>query len=180
MTEHFPYFSRSVGPAEEPVSASDAKAFLRISGSAEDTLVARLIVASREAAESYLQRSLVTQTWKLSYDDYTPSRILLPRGPIQSIISVKLIARDGSETTVDAGSYYLNSGKELLVLDSPLISHMVEITYVTGYGAASAVPSAIRQGMFAHIAEMYEKRAEALPISRNTQTLYQPYRVMSF
>ena len=180
MTEHFPYFSRSTPPAEEPITASEAKAFLRITGSAEDTLVSRLITTAREAAESYLQRSLVTQTWKLSYDDYAPSRILLPRGPVQSITNVKLIARDGTEIAVDPDAYYLNAGKELLVLEAPLIGHMIEVTYITGYGAASAVPSAIRQGMFSHIAEMYEKRAEALPRSRNAQALYQPYRIVSF
>ena len=181
MTEHhFPYFVRTVAPAEEPISLSDAKAFLRVNGSSDDSLITRLIIAAREAAESYLQRSLITQSWQLAYDDYAPSRILLPRGPIQSITSVKMIALDGSQTTIANTAYRLNAGKEVLQLDSPLVSHIIEVVYVTGYGNAAAVPSALRQGIYSHIAEMYDKRVESLPLNRNTQALYQPYRVMSF
>lgn len=77
-------------------------------------------------------------------------------------------------------TYRLNAGKEVLVMDAPLASYIVEIVYVTGYGAASAVPSAIRHGIYAHVTEMYEKRLESLPISVGTQALYQPYRIMSF
>ena len=181
MTDlHFPYFVRTVAPAEEPVSLSDVKAHLRITGSAEDSLLTRLILSAREAAEAYLQRALVTQSWQLSYDDYAPSCISLPRGPVQSVTSVKMVARDGSSTTLDASAYYLNSGKEVLVLDTPLVSHIIEVVYVVGYGAASAVPGAIKQGMLTHIAEMYEKRGEAASLSRNAQALYQPYRMISF
>jgi len=93
---------------------------------------------------------------------------------------VKMIALDGSQTTIANTAYRLNAGKEVLQLDSPLVSHIVEVVYVTGYGNAAAVPSALRQGIYSHVAEMYEKRVESLPLNRNTQALYQPYRVMSF
>lgn len=176
---HFPYFVRTTAPTQEPISLTEAKAFLRINGTADDSLLQRLIVAARDAAESYLQRSLITQSWQLAYDDYAPSRILLPRGPVQSITSVKMVAQDGSTTTVPGTAYRLNAGREILNLDSPLISHIVEISYVTGFGGPSAVPSAIRQGLYAHVAEMYEKRLESIPLSRAAQALYQPYRVMS-
>lgn len=182
MTEnHFPYFVRTAAPGTEPIALSDAKAFLRVSGSNDDTLITRLIVTAREAAESFLQRSLITQSWKLSYDDYAPSCIMLPRGPVQSITSVTMIALDGSQTTVASGNYRLNAGKEILIMDSPLVSYIVEVVYVTGYGSSAAtVPSPIVQGMYAHIAEMYEKRVDGMPISTATKNLYQPYRIMSF
>lgn len=177
---HFPYFVRSVAPSEEPITASDAKAFLRVNGSSDDALITRMIVAAREAAESYLQRSLITQSWQLSYDDYAPSRVLLPRGPVQSIASVKMIALDTTETVISNSNYRLNAGKEILLMDAPLVSHIVEIVYVAGYGATSAVPSAIRQGIYAHVAEMYDKRTDSLPLNRSVQALYQPYRIVSF
>ena len=79
--------------------------------STDDTLVTQLITAARMAAEEYLRRALITQTYKLTLDlscsslgaawsegvydlpvtelyGGMPRTIELPKGPIQSITSV--------------------------------------------------------------------------------------------
>ena len=55
-------------PAAEPVSLVDAKAWLRVSFTNDDTLISSLITAARFYAENYLNRQLVTATWELRND----------------------------------------------------------------------------------------------------------------
>lgn len=173
-----PYLTRTVQPQSEPLTLAEAKLFLRIDNSEEDELVSDLIRVARHAAEHFLQRSLITQSWMLSFDDYAPAKVLLPRGPVQSVTSVTLVARDGGETVVSDTTYYLNAGKEALVFDVTPISHMVEIDYVTGYGEAADVPEDIKQGMLGHIADLYDNRAMHASLSDASKALYKPYKVI--
>jgi len=50
------------GPASEPVTLAEAKTHLRVDGSAEDTLIASLIITSRLHVEAGLGLALVTQS----------------------------------------------------------------------------------------------------------------------
>lgn len=173
---HIPYAVRTVEPAEEPVSLAEAKLYLRVDGADEDSLISRMIAAARLSAEQYMRTSLVTQSWKLIYDDYAPSCFELPYGPVQSVSSIVLVARDSSQTTVNSGNYYLSGNKQFLVVDTALIAHRVETTYVAGFGDAVDVPAAIKQGMMVHIAKLYEQRPEPVQIGEATRALYDIYR----
>ncbi len=168
----------AVAPASEPLVLSDVKTYLRVSGSDEDALIASVMKAVRETAEKFLRTSMITQSWKLSYDQYAPSEVPLLMGPVQSITSVTAFARDESSTTISSASYYLNAGKRVLVFDATPISNRIEIVYVTGYGAAASdVPNPIKQGLLAHIAAIYDGRAGASTIPPQSLGLYGPYRV---
>lgn len=132
-------------PAEEPASVADLKLYLRIdpSNTADDTMLTRQIKAAREAVETYLNRSLVTQTRKLTLDafpggswnasdqaggegyDQGPSRPLsngvpginLPWGPIQSISSVKYYDQANVLQTVASSTYFLDASSGRMVLN---------------------------------------------------------------
>lgn len=173
-----PFLSVVTAPATEPVTLEDAKLYLRVDGSTEDTLISTMITASRMAAEQYMRRSLITQVRKIAYDDYAPAVITVPFGPVQSIDSVKLISRDGTEVTVNSAYYTLAAGKEKVISDSSLLGSRVEITYTAGYGNASAVPASIRQGMLAHIACLFENRGGEGALPQLACALYKPYQVM--
>ncbi len=155
---------RTADPVTESVSLTEAKDYLRVDGSDDDSLITDMIVAAREFAEEYLAKSLITQSWKLAFDETAPACTRLPMGPVQSVTSVKLIAEDDSETIIDTSLYGLNAAKDTLVFDEVSIGHQVEIVYVTGYGNnASDVPAGIRQGILRHIAHLYEHRMTSLP-----------------
>lgn len=170
--------SRVSAPAGEPVSLEDAKLFLRVTHDDEDTLIYDLIVAARMIAEEHLKRSLMTQSWKLAYDDYLPACVILPMGPVNSVTSVTLFKRDGSSQAMAASGYYLTAGNDRLFFDSPPYSHRIEVVYAAGFGNANAVPRAIKQGMLAHIAAMYDDRGESgsSVLPQQTMALYMPFR----
>ena len=173
---HSHLLERRVEPGSEPLSLAEAKLFLRVDGSSEDSLITDMIAAVREAAEEYLRKSLITQSWAVTYDDYAPACTPLPKGPVQSVESVKSLTRAGTETTVDSDIYHLNAARDRLHFDSIVMGHEVEIVYEAGYGDANDVPGAIRQGMLGHLAALYDNRIEGIKIPASSIELYKPHR----
>lgn len=168
---------RVTAPASEPVSLAEAKLYLRVDGTDDDTLISDLIVAARMNAEDFLRKSLITQTWKLAYNDYVDYEVALPMHPVVSITSVVIRERDGDSQTFAAGNYYLNAAKNKLIFDTTPTGFLIEITYNTGYGSASQVPQPIKYGILAHIAALYDERGllgQAVPAQ--VSALYAPFR----
>jgi len=168
---------RVSAPASEPVSLAEAKLYLRVDGTAEDALISDLIVAARMSAENFLRRSLITQSWKLAYNDYVDYEVDLMMPPVVSIASVMIRDRDGSSQTFAAGNYYLNAAKNKLIFDTTPVGDLLEITYNTGYGSASQIPQPIKYGILAHIAALYDERGlpgQAMPAQ--VSALYAPFR----
>ena len=90
----------------EPITLTEAKDYLKLETTSDDSLVTQLIKAVRQVAQDYLSSSLITQSWEISYDDYAPSEVKLLMGPVQSVTSVKMVAKDGSETVIADDLYY--------------------------------------------------------------------------
>jgi uncharacterized phiE125 gp8 family phage protein len=170
--------TRVSAPVSEPLTLAEVKLYLRVDGSSEDSLLTDLIVSARMIAEHWLKRSLISQSWKLAFDEYIADCVSLSMGPVNSISSVAIVNRDGSTQTVSSSVYYLNAAKNMLSFDSSLIGFRIEVTYSTGYGDATTVPKPIKHGMLSHIAAMYENRGEyecgVLP--DQSVRLYMPFR----
>ncbi len=169
---------RVAAPSSEPVTLAEAKLYLRVDDNNEDSLIADLIVAARMSAEAWMRASLITQTWKLVYNDYLDDEVFLPMAPVTSVTSVVVVNRDASTQTISSGNYYLNAAKNKLMLDSYISGYSIEITYNTGYGAAAQIPQPIKYGILAHIAALYDERGligqENLPLQ--VSALYSSYR----
>ncbi len=170
--------SRITAPSTEPVTLAEAKLYLRVDNTNEDTLITDLITAARMVAENWLKRSLITQSWKLAFDNAVASSVYLPMGPVNSVISVIIVNQDGSTTTVDPSQYWLNAAQNALVLNSTLTGFRIEMSYNAGYGVAEAVPKPIKQGILGHIAAMYDSRGNDgdSRIPEQVAALYAPYR----
>lgn len=182
-------------PTETPITASDAKAHLRVETTADDTLITNLIAAATAHLDGWtgiLGRCLVTQTWRQDYDDFA-SCLRLPLAPVASIASVKYTDTDGAEQTVDSANYalrtdelgsYVEFTSDYSFPSLNATSAAVRVAYVAGYGAASVVPQAIKQAMLLLIGAWYENREETaigvsvagLPRSVAVDALLSPYR----
>ena len=181
------------GPAIEPVTLAEAKAHLRVDGSAEDTLIGSLIITSRLYIEAALGLALITQSWSSFLDAWPPgNQLALPLRPVQSIAAVKLYAADESVATVSADTYQLDGAavparlvrRGNLTWPKPSrAANGIEIAFVAGYGDAAAdVPAPIRQAILLLVAHWHEHR-EPVAIGETDASapsmvsdLLQPYR----
>lgn len=155
-------------PAKEPVTLTEAKGWAKVETTDDDATIGSLVTAARTAAEEYLRRALVTQTYKLTHDLHgndlyhglpegtydlpvtalyggMPRDVELPKGPVQSITSVTAYALDNTAGTVASSNYFLDTAGNRLVLNSGCVwpanlrpRAAVEITYVAGYGDTGA------------------------------------------
>ena len=175
-------------PASEPVSLAEAKAWARVDGCEDDSVLTGLLIAARTAAEEYLRRSLVTQTWKLTldacgtrgewfegtydlpvtyFDGALPRDVALPRGPVTSVTSVTTYDTSNTSAVFAPSNYRLDpSGARLLLNPNAYWPADVrpaagcEIVYTAGFGSSSAVPQPIKTGILIHAASLYEQRGQ--------------------
>lgn len=167
---------QTTAPTEEPLTLAEVKAHLRVvDTSAEDDLLNRLIQAAREYAEDFTNRQFVTATWKLYLDSFREAgRIVLPRPPLIAVSSIAYLDSADASQTWDSANYVVvaDSQRRLGWIQlAPLATYpttygdrynAVTITYTAGYGAATAVPAAIKTAMLAHIGTNFGYREDIM------------------
>jgi len=187
-------FVLTTAPAVEPVTLLEAKAHLGINSTFvnDDNLINQLIVASREYAEGYTNRPLITQTWTFYGDGFNKLMELKPN--LQSVTNVKYVDNDGVLQTLATAEYSVNThtlvgnitpayGKAWPATRSQ--SKAVEIEFVAGYGLAVNVPASIKQAMLLLIGHWYENRESVIIGTISSETpmaakmLLNPYRVIT-
>ena len=166
--------------ANPAVSLSDAKAYLRVDGSAEDTLISGLVSAGTDMVEKRTRRSLINQTFRWSFNEFPAGPVELPRSPVSAVAigggyayampRMRYIDEDGVQQTAILDTDYfqdLDNNPPSLQLFPYTIwpytqldrAKAVEVDFVAGYGATSAnVPELLRQGVLMLVAHWYEHR----------------------
>ena len=87
----------SVAPAFEPVTLAEAKLWLRIDHSDEDSLVLELVKSARREVERFCGRQLINSTriWRL--DRFPSSGVIrLDRPPLSSVSSITYVDTAGA------------------------------------------------------------------------------------
>lgn len=155
------------GPAIEPISLAEAKAYLRVDDAAEDGLIATLIAAARLHLEGTTGRALIAQSWRVVLDCWPTERELrLPVSPLMSLTTVT--AYDGADSDHEIGLAQFQTEADPATLLLPLtIEGMpvtrerqgIEIDYAAGYGVdADDVPADLRQALLKLIGYWFEHR----------------------
>lgn len=178
-------------PAAEPVSLAEAKQHLKLSGTADDTLLTRRIKAATSACEEYARRAFVTQTWDLAFDGRPDGRELqLLRPPLVSVTSVTAYDTAGAAATVSAADYEVDlfAGRILLKESADWPTSLrptngLIVRYVAGYGAAAAVPEAIKYAIEETVRAWYDldeagSIEERLRLPVLARAALKPYRVV--
>jgi uncharacterized phiE125 gp8 family phage protein len=149
----------------EPVTLTAARAFLRIGTDGDDTVLASLLMAAREALEARTGRSLVTSTLRQRFlgarhiISNLPGTLLPGRAPATQLVAVRLIGADGNETPAQAGLVRLIDGR--FVISAPLPSGAIglSIDYQAGYGMTAAqVPEAFKISILEAVSEAIMRR----------------------
>ena len=156
------------GPAEEPVSLVEAKAFLRLDAGAEDALVTTLIAAARLHVEGTTGRALVRQSWRAVLDAWPAERVVrLPVAPLLELTEIRVFDEQDDEHVIGLGQFQAETGvapaRVLLpgtVAGMPVLRERlgIEIDYVAGFGDAADVPRDLRQALLALVAHWFEHR----------------------
>lgn len=160
--------TRVTDPTAEPVSLAEAKTHLRVDTTADDALIASLVVAAREAIEEISGRSLMTQTWDLVFDAFPDAPFTVPRPPLASVTHITYTDKDGNESTFASANYVVDTnsepGRVALATDAEWPSTTlypigaVVVRFVAGYGNAGDVPERYLQALKLVIGHWYENR----------------------
>lgn len=173
-------------------TTAEAKDFLKVDTTADDTLIDNLIKAATQSCEIYTNRyfldTLVTQ-----HADKWSDINTLYKSPVSSITHIKYYDSNDSLQTLAASNYILDNASKParigLAVDGELPTladriNAVEVKYTVGYGTASTdVPDGIKQAVLLTIGNWYENRqtvitgrtATELPLS--SQYLLNQYKI---
>lgn len=178
-------------PTQEPVSLIDAKLHLRVDFDEDDTLIASLISAARQAAETLTGRQFTTARWKQVLDCFPgPSlmgvpagqsfslpghAILLPKCPVQSVVSINYLDMASVLQTMPASTYTVDAACEPARI-TPVFGQIwpiclpqigaVSVTFDAGYGDASNVPEGIKCWIKLRVGSLYAHREEVALLNR--------------
>ena len=148
--------------------------------------------ATRQA-EQYMNRILITQTWKMTLD-CQPELIYFPFGWLLSIVSAVTVAEDSTttdETTRGTGStpiYHTQTGENGRIYLKQGYSWtttsrdygLIIINFTSGYDATGALtPKAIKDAILKLAAFLYYNRENPITSEReNILKLLDPWRVL--
>ena len=163
---------QTVAPTEEPVTLAVAKNYLKQTTTTDDALITSMIKAARQAAEKEASKAFVTQTFAMYLDTFPSYNqpIWLINAPVQSITSITHEDAAGATQTWSSSLYQLDNKQDPARLqpaynqqypDHRVNQNSITITYVSGYGAASAVPEGYVTAILMMVKHMYDNRTIA-------------------
>jgi uncharacterized phiE125 gp8 family phage protein len=174
------------GPALEPVTLAEAKAFLRVDDSIEDGLVATLITAARLHIEGTTAKALISQSWRVVFDCWPADRVArLPVAPLIGLTAITVYDAEGGAHMIGLDQFQTETAPARLLLPqhidgAPVARERqgIEIDYEAGFGsAAEDVPADLSQALLTLVGFWFEHRDTANGITPSSfDRLVAPYR----
>jgi uncharacterized phiE125 gp8 family phage protein len=157
------------GPAVEPVSVANMRAFLRLDDAAEDELIAALVKTARQAVEAAAGRLLIAQTWRVAIDRWPhDGLVVLPLSPLLAVETIQVFDAAGVATLLTSTQYRADALSdpprivvEALAPQPARAPGGIEVEVRLGYGASTdAVPPPLRQAVRMLAAHWFEHRGD--------------------
>mgnify|MGYP000470955644 CR=1 FL=1 len=184
-------------PSQEPVTLAEAKNWLKVEHSEDDSLISALIQATREAVERYTGQSLFTAVIEQAYDGFPVSDIhnpfagfTLAWSPVQSVDSITYRLETGGEEMLAADRYTLdNYAKPSQVMPKynsfwpSAYYHVnsVKIRYTVGRSDVADIPEVFKTAIKMTLADYYDKRQDSVRnLPSQAEWLLDKYRVKWF
>ena len=142
----------------------EAKAYLRMVGSDEDALAARLLRSAGEHCEQFIGKVLLAGL----FQETVPASAAwqrLRRSPVQAITAVEALRPDGLAAALPADGYAIDidaRGEGWIRVTAAGDATRVRVSYGAGLAPQwSGAPEALRQGIVRLAAHFYTHRDEA-------------------
>lgn len=167
----------------------------------EDALIDRMARAAQGHIERTTSRRMITQTLRLLLPGFpagdgaicrdTP--IVLPVAPVQAVLAIRYLDRDGAQQEMDPGAIRVELGREPARVWPPDGGGWprtrgwpdgVEVDFVAGYGATGDdVPDDLMQAVRLLVAHHFENREAAAtgapsPLPLGVSAMAAPFRVL--
>ena len=168
-------------PPALPAALAEAKAYLRISVSDEDALLAGLVRAAADLCEAFTGRALIDRAVEEMVAAST-ARIPLGAGPVRAITGLAAIDAAGvvTDLAADAFAHGVDAGGEGWVRLTPAVAAArLRVSYRIGMAADwNGVPEMLRHGIVRLAAQYYGQREQsgnsAVPAA--VTALWRPWR----
>lgn len=157
--------------ASLPVSLATAKGFMKIENTDDDQLISDLIDQAVSHIQNITGLKLITQTWRLFFDDLPGGKLLeLPLAPIINATEIRVFDDQGVSQIVPSADYQLDiySNPARLWIDTLLCVGQdlngLEVDLQVGFGLTGVdVPGDIIRAILLTIAHWYEFRGAVSP-----------------
>jgi uncharacterized phiE125 gp8 family phage protein len=158
------------GPAVEPITLTEMKAYLRVDDDSQDELIAGLVKAARLMVEAVSRRLLIEQRWRVMLDCWPQDRtVMLPLSPLIAVDSIKVFDAAGTSTDVAADAIdgnVLSEPPQIVVSHAPepgRARNGIVIDLRVGYGATpDAVPATLQLAVRILVAHWFENRGDVV------------------
>ena len=173
-------------------TTAEAKDFLKVDTTADDTLIDNLVKAATESCQIYTNQYFMTTIVK-QYSDTWAEFYTLYKSPVSAIAEIKYYDSDDTEQTLASSNYILDNVSKParigIAVDGTLPNlanriNAVYDEYTVGYGDDSVdVPDGIKQAVLLTLGNWYENRqsvitgrtATELPLS--SQYILDQYKI---
>ena len=166
-------------PGAEALAA--AKAYLRVAGSDEDAMMARLIGSAAELCEGFVGQALLVRGFSETLE-LSGAWTRLGVGPVQAISAVEGLSSEGAAFALAAEAYAIDidaRGDGWVRVTQPGEAVRIRVTYQAGLAAEwDLLPEALRQGIVRLVAHLFTHRDEAFDTGppAAVTALWRPWR----
>jgi uncharacterized phiE125 gp8 family phage protein len=177
-------------PESEPLTLDEVKAWLKVDGTDEDTLLSALITTARQSVEKYCQMAVLEQEAVETFPRFERNGIRLSLWPLMEVGAVKYRDTGKVERTLDDSFYGVDVMQRpgLIFRQENALWPLLEVApdavtveYTAGYATAEDVPAPIKTAMLLMIADWYDNRTDsARTLPTAAERLLNQYRVWMF
>ncbi len=158
------------GPAVEPITLPEMKAYLRIDHEAEDDLIAGLIKAARLMVECASRRVMIEQRWRVVMDHWPDGgKVVLPVAPLLAVDGIRVLDANGAATDIPAASIEADAANDppsIVVSEAPQpgkARNGIEIELRAGFGSTpDSVPATLKLAVKILVAHWFENRGDVV------------------
>jgi uncharacterized phiE125 gp8 family phage protein len=175
-------------PASLPVTLDEAKDYLRVLHSDEDTLILALVTAAVAHVDGWsgiLGRCLISQTWRQDYDGFPDDGVMRLPFPDVGTVAVAYTDEAGASQTLAASEYDVASdaiGPRVLIADGgtwPATAATPDAVRITADYGFETVPEDLKYAILLHVGALYKYResmGEPIESNMTYEALVTKYR----